>query len=122
MIDLLRLDCDFILDTQHLWRRILANTVQMNLNAMVLKANHGRDAFNAFEHAGRECGQEKLRRIEGIRTASQIRIQDDFSPFAPGYAAVSVYSTPRYGVLQLFLSRHSSNSYLRIGPSSISSQ
>ncbi len=99
MIDLVGVDSDFIIDTRHLRRHVLANTVKVNLHAAVLKMNHGRYAFDAFDHASGKRGQQKLGRIECIRAAGQVRVQDDFSPFTSGDAAVSVRPTTGHGVL-----------------------
>jgi hypothetical protein len=120
MVDLVGVDRDFILDARHPWRHILADTVQMNLDAAVLKPNHRRDALDALDHAGRKCGQQKPRGIEGVGTACEIRIEYDFNPFTPGDAPVSGHPVTIYEVLQVFLSWHDSGSYLRMGVLSIS--
>ena len=99
MVVLVCVDRNVIFDTRHLWRHILTESAQLDLHTTALKVNHGRDALDALDHAGRERRQQQFRRIKSVGPAGEIRIQGDFRPLAPGDAPMRVDPVRSYYVL-----------------------
>lgn len=83
-------DDDLVIDYDHHGRRILADTVKLDLYGIELKVNHGSNAFDALDHAGGNGGKKEFGRIECVWPSLNIRVERECRLLRGGFAAVSV--------------------------------
>src|SRR5512145_355006 len=97
---LIRVDNQLVVYGDHLRRAVLTHPVKLNLNTAEFELEHGRDALDALDHAGGDCGQEQLRRIERIWASVHICVQSDRGIRGRRLAAVAIDSSSGYAILQ----------------------
>ena len=64
--------------------------MKADFDAAELKMKHRRNALDALDHAGGNGGEEQFRRIESIRAAVDVGVENDLSVLAPGRATSGI--------------------------------
>ena len=82
LILFIRIDDEVIGNLGHEGRTVLTNAVKADFDAAELKMTHRRNPFDALDHAGGNCREKKLRRIENIGTTIHVRVKPDLGVLA----------------------------------------
>ena len=89
-IGFIRVNDKFIVHRNHLRWTVLPGTVQLHFHTQQIKLEHRRRPLDALDHASGDGGEEELRRVEGIRPAIDVRVEDNFGVFGGGDAAMQI--------------------------------
>lgn len=100
LVALVGIDDEFIVDRNNPLRRILSHGVKADLDAIKLEVQHGRNPFDALDHASRNGRQQQLGRVEGIGRTRQPSIHPDLGYRGAGQAGPGINPARRNPVFQ----------------------
>jgi hypothetical protein len=81
---------ELIGDPRHEGWVVLAYSVKTDFNAAEGKVNHRCDPLDALDHASGNCRKEQFCRIESVRPAGYVGVEDNLSILATDDTPVSV--------------------------------
>ena len=99
-IVLVRIDDEFVVDRDHLGRAILADAVKVNFDAAKIKVEHRSHPLDPLDHASGDGREEQLSRVEGVRPAIDVRVEEDLGVFGGSGTAVRVDPSSADAVFQ----------------------
>lgn len=98
LIGFSRVDDDFIVDADYLWRGVLSDAVKRDFYTAEVEFDHRRYPFGAFDHAGSDRCEQQLGRIEGVGSSGEIGVERDRGVFGFRHAPVCI-DAPRLDLI-----------------------